>query len=167
MISTMFRTLAIATLVSLGAAACTTSQERPEASPLPAAKTTCNELVLTSGSSTLELVDRVLVPYSRTILGVEAEYEDDHGRSLMLISGGYLDDITEPYDNLQPAGTMQLGSGTADLLEGSFFGTPIAVAYRLGTDPPCSTLAAVAIGFSTEAFTELALEIELRKHESG
>lgn len=163
----MFRTLVIAALITLGAAACTREPQPPAASPLAAAKTTCTELVLASASSDLKLVDRVLVPYSRTLLGVEAEYEDDQGRSLLLISGGYLDDITEPYDNLQPAGTTQLGSGTADVFEGSFFGTPIAVAYLVGTDPPCSTLAAVAIGFSTEAFTELALEMELRTHESG
>lgn len=160
----MLRFLAAAALLGIGISACAPDQERPVATPLEAAKTTCDELVLANDAFGLELVDRVLVPYSRQILGVEATYEDDLGRRLNVVSGGYLDDITETYDDLQPAGTTELADATADVLEGSFLGTPITVAYLIGADPPCSTLAVVAIGFSPEEFVELARDMTLMEH---
>jgi hypothetical protein len=160
----MIRVVAVSMLITLGVTACAVAQDPPVATPLAAAKTTCDELVLAEESVDLVLVDRALVPYSRTILGVETTYEDGRGRTLTMVSGGYLDDITETYDDLQPAGTIRLVGETADLLRGTFLGTRIAVAYRLGADPPCSTLAVVGIGFSTEVFKELARDMTLRVH---
>lgn len=162
--SAMRSALVTVVLVGLGLAGCSTAQQTPVANPLTAAKTTCDELVIVDEPLGISLVDRVLVPYSRTILGVEATYEDDQGRTLTVVSGGYLDDITETYDELEPAGRIKLGDSNADLLEGLHLGVPIAVAYRLGSSPPCSTLAAVAIGFSTEEFVELSRAMTLREH---
>jgi len=160
----MLRILAVSTLLTLSIGACAATQEPPVATPLTAGKTTCDELVLPNDVLGLEIVDRVLVPYSREILGVEATYEDNLGRRLTAVSGGYLDDITETYDNLQPAGTTELADATADVLEGSFLGTPITVVYLIGSDPPCSTLAVVAIGFSPEEFAEIAPGMMLMEH---
>lgn len=163
----MLRFLAISTLLTLSIGACTAAQGPPVATPLTADKTTCDELVLANNAFGLELVDRVLVPYSREILGVEATYEDSLGRRLTVMSGGYLDDITETYDDLQPAGTTELADATADVLEGSFLGTPITVVYLIGADPPCSTLAVVAVGFSPEEFAEIVREITLTEHRTA
>ena len=161
----MQRALVTSLVIALALAACAMEQPQPEATTLAAAKDTCDELVFAGNSSSLTLVDRVLVPYSRTIFGVEATYEDDQGRTLILVSGGYLDDIIEAYDELEPAGAIELGGNAADLLEGLYIGVPIGVAYRLGSNLPCSTLAAVAIGFSSEEFAELVREMTLREHE--
>lgn len=160
----MLRFVAVSMLITMGVSACTAAEEPPRAIPLGAAKITCDELVLAEESVDLVLVDRVLVPYSRTVLGVETTYEDGRGRTLTIVSGGYLDDVTETYDDLQPAGTIRLVGETADLLRGTFLGTRIAVAYRIGADPPCSTLAVVGIGFSAEEFTEVARDMTLRVH---
>ena len=159
----MLRALVTSLVMAMTLAACATAQPQSETITLAASKTTCDELVLARDSTSLTLVDRVLVPYTRTILGVEATYEDDQGRTLILVSGGYLDDITEAFDNLEPSGSMKLGDVAADTLSGSFLGAPIEVAYRLGTDPPCSTLAVVAIGFSSEELVELARGMTLRE----
>jgi len=163
----MLRVAALGTLLSLVIAACAAPAGPPPATTETGEKSTCDELVFPAQSDGIRLVDRVLVPYTKRVLGVEAEYQDDQERTLTLISGGFLDDITEPYDDLALEGTVQLADATADVLVGSFFGSQITIAYRLGNDPPCSTLAAVAVGFSTEEFAEFARGMTMLKHGTG
>lgn len=80
----------------------TESQTPPTAASRPVEKTTCAEATFSELPAGWELSDCRLVPYGPALLGVEAKFEcpgDGEGRAI-LISGGYLDDVLEAYDDL-------------------------------------------------------------------
>jgi len=121
-----------------------------------AEKTTCEEIVPGWIPVGIELADRRLVPFSDTLLGVDAEYLGDDV-FLQFVSGGYLDDLLEPYDDLALLNTTRAGGEPADLLGGSFVGSPVfVVTWRASDlDPPCSTRAVVAVGLDQSDFEEI------------
>ena len=138
--------------LTLTCAACAPSRTMVS-STVPAGKETCDEVIATVLPEGMRLVDRNLVPYSRTLLGVEAEYEGT-GRNLSLVSGGYLDDILEAYDDLLPAGSADLLGGTASMLAGEYLDLSVRAALLTDTDvnAPCGTRAIVGVGFTEEEF---------------
>ena len=110
------------------------------------------------------LTDRVLVPHSRTLLGVEAEYDGPQG-SLTIINGGFLDDQIEAYDNLLPVDQIQvIGGHTADLFSGTFLGDPVLLATWKdpGLDPLCQLRAVVAVGLESAEFRTLIAGLGIR-----
>ena len=103
--------------------------------------------------------DRNLVPYSRTVLGVDATWSDASGaRSVEVLDGGYVDDITEPYDNLAPARDITLSGTHVTVLTDLFLNRRVYLGYwRVpGVDRPCDVHALVTIGLpATQAYAVL------------
>lgn len=115
----------------------------------PVSKTTCPEATLTSG---LQPLDRTLVPLGPQLLGVETTFGDDRW-TLRIISGGYLDDILEAYDDLTQVGSADVRGTSATLLTTTFLRDPVQVAvWHEDTDPPCDTHAIVAVGMTRGEF---------------
>ncbi len=141
-------------LIGLLAAACGTAETPP--STIAGAKETCEEVVLEVVPVGLSLSDRTLVPYSRTLLGVEAEYAGSAG-SVSVISGGYLDDHLEPYDDLEPLSERIVLGRDASVLAGSFIDAAVLVAVwkEPGLTVPCGTRAVVAVGLDEDQFHEI------------
>lgn len=141
-------------------AACSTQTLDESISPpstRPATKTTCPEATLTSG---LEPLDRVLVPYSNTLLGVETVWGTSNQR-IRVISGGYLDDVLEAYDNLAETGRTRIRNSEATVLETKLLEVPVQVAvWRENEDPPCDTHAVIATGLSAEEFNRQLTFVE-------
>ena len=153
---------ALLVALTLATVACTTA-EKTVSSTVPAGKDTCDEVIATVLPEGMRLVDRNLVPYSRTLLGVEAEYEGP-GRNLSLVSGGYLDDILEAYDDLLPVGTREMLGGSASLLAGEYLDQSVRVALSADADMivPCGTRAIVAVGFTQDEFEAILRGLTVR-----
>jgi hypothetical protein len=136
-------------------ASCSTAEtDTAQPAAEPGDKTTCEEIVPTLLVGDLELTDRVLIPYSRTLLGVEAEYEGSDG-VLTVVSGGFLDDQIEAYDNLLPIDDIPvIGGHTAELHSGTFFDEPVLMATWKdpGLDPLCQLRAVVTVGLELAEF---------------
>lgn len=144
----------LAVLVALSACGAPPSGETlPESRT--AQKTTCPEVTL---ASDLAPLDRKLVPYSADLLGVETTFGDGDKR-VRLISGGYLDDAFEPYDDMTEFGSMTIRNSEALLLSSSLLGKPVwAAVWREAVDPPCDAHAIIATGLSDQEFlTQLGL----------
>ena len=152
--------------LALATAACATV-ETTVSSTVPAEKVTCDEVIATVLPEGMRLVDRNLVPHSRTLLGVEAEYEGA-GRNLSLVSGGYLDDILEAYDDLLPAGRSDVLGGTASLLAGEYLDQSVRAALLTDSDAivPCGTRAIVGVGFTPEDFEAVLSGLTVRSREA-
>lgn len=133
------------------------------ASTRPAAKETCADVVWQPPRSlVLEQRSRELVPFTPTLLGVQSTWEGD-GFSVETVAGGYVDDVTEPYDNLVPTGTLALrGDPEASILHGSLQSRPVLlVLWRDGSQPaPCDVHAFLVEG--ADAATESVLVEGLR-----
>lgn len=101
---------------------------RAAASTRPAAKRTCPDVTwAVPASMGLERASRELVPFGPTLLGVQSTWRG-HGFTVETVSGGYVDDLTEPYDNLAPTGTLSLhGDPHAEVMHGSLQGSPVLV----------------------------------------
>ena len=143
-------TSALAAVAVLGACGSLgVDQAAPTPPTRPAAKSTCPEATLTSE---MEPIDRVLVPYSDTLLGVETVWGTEDKR-IRLVSGGYLDDVLEAYDDLEESGRTELRDSEATLLRSSLMDVPVRVAvWREDVEAPCDTHALIAIGLSDEEF---------------
>lgn len=92
-----------------------------------ATKMTCPDVQLTLPAS-LHLVptSRALVPFSPVLLGVEATFSGRGGLFVETLSGGYVDDITEPYDDLHVTGHRSVaGDPSAEVMRGSLQGSPV------------------------------------------
>jgi len=150
------------------AATACAAPEREVSSTVPSGKVTCDEVVATILPEDMDLVDRSLVPYSRTLLGIEAEYKGA-GRNLSLVSGGYLDDIMEGYDDLLPAGSRDLLGGRARLLSGAYLDRSVRAALVTETDAivPCGTRAIIGVGFTREEFETVLSGLTIRSREAG
>jgi hypothetical protein len=99
---------------------------RPAPSTRPATKTTCPDVAwIPPASVHLEQSSRELVPFSPTLLGVHATWLGD-GITVETVSGGYVDDLTEAYDNLHVTGTLPLRSDPgAEILRGTLQDSPV------------------------------------------
>ena len=119
------------------------------ASTRPAVKVTCPDVGWAPPPElALEQTDRELVGFGPTLLGVETTWAGT-GLTVRTVAGGYVDDLTEPYDDLAVAGAVSVSGGIeAEVLRGSLQGTPVlAVLWR---DPvqqvPCDVHALLAVG---------------------
>lgn len=119
----------------------------------PADKATCEEIVPGWVPQGVGITDRRLVPLSQELLGVEAEYRGDVGY-LRLVSGGYLDDILEPYDNLKVVASGTVLGDRAEISEGSFVGAPVYAAtwHAPRLEASCATRALIAVGIPESDF---------------
>jgi hypothetical protein len=115
----------------------------------PAWKTTCPDVTWTPPPS-LGLVQsrRDLVGYSPTLLGIDTEWTNDQGVSVESVAGGYMDDITEPYDDLAQTGTIPLPNAQADVLHGTLQDTRVMVVIWRDTtiQAPCDVQALLVLG---------------------
>jgi len=94
----------------------------------PAWKITCSDVEWDPDPSVrLTRTSRQLVGFSPTLLGVETTWAGD-GFTAETVAGGYIDDLTEPYDDLQPTGSLTLTDGVkADVMHGKFQGVRVVV----------------------------------------
>lgn len=118
-------------------------------------KDTCPQAVLRSVPPGMVLSRRDLVPFSADLLGVEATYRDPTGdRVVRLLSGGYLDDLTESYDDLHVTGEHVVAGTSTPVLAGSLLSQSVRlVAWRDGvSQPPCDLHAVVASNLSSIDF---------------
>lgn len=121
-----------------------------------AEKATCDEVTLDSEYPPL---DRRLVPYSSTLLGVETEWGHD-SKHILVVSGGYLDDIFEPYDDLELYTTADVGGFDAELLNTVLLNrTVFAAVWRTAESSPCDAKAIVATGLDEPEFERLLGDI--------
>jgi hypothetical protein len=102
------------------------------------------------------LVNRNLVGYGPATLGVEEDYASD-GATLRIVSGGYFDEITEPYDTVQPVGTVPVRGADAEVLAGPYQDSIVHIALwrEPGLDTPCDAHAIVATGVTEQRFFSL------------
>jgi hypothetical protein len=152
--------LAAITCVEITAAcAFDDAQRAPATSQVsPAARgTTCVETILGFVPDGLHLGRRDLVPYSPTTRGITKQYEPANGgddRTITVVSGGFLDEVTEAYDNLEVGPTRVLLGQRLNVMIGSVLDTPVRVViWRLdGTESPCDVQAIVATNLSETEF---------------
>ncbi len=124
-----------------------------DVTPTQAARVTCPEPETTHTRPTLELADRELVPLSESTYGVESTFGTDE-RGFMLVSGGYLDDVLEAYDDLQKVGEAAVRGVDADMLAGTFVrpDDTRAAIWREPDEPPCDAHALVAWNLTAKQF---------------
>ena len=124
----------------------------------PAAKETCPDVRWTPPPSLgIEQTHRELVPFTPTLLGVHAVWAGD-GVTVETSAGGYVDDLTEPYDDLSPAGSMTLAHGVeAEVLRGHAQEAPLLVLLwrEPGVEPPCDVHAVLMTGADNTVQTQL------------
>lgn len=165
--SVTVRRLSLLTMLLIGLASCGT-QEGSQPT-VPADKATCEEIVPTVLVRDIELTDRALVPLSRTLLGVEAEYEGTEG-IINVVSGGFLDDQIEAYDDLLPVDDISvLGGHRAELQSGTFFGEPVLLATWKdpALDPLCQLRAVVTVGLDLAEFRTILAGLGTRTPTRG
>ena len=129
----------------------------------PAAKETCPDIRWTPPPSLrIEQTHRELVPFSPTLLGVHAMWAGD-GVTVETSAGGYVDDLTEPYDDLNSAGSMTLADGVeAEVLRGHAQEAPLLVLLwrEPGVEPPCDVHAVLITGAHAAVEKELLARLE-------
>lgn len=153
-------------LLILLAPSCATNE--PSSPTVGGGKDTCEEVVVERVPTGMSMADRTLVPYSSTLMGVETEYESSTS-FLAVISGGYLDDHLEPYDDLEPIGERNVLGRRASVVAGSFIDAAVlaAVWEEPGLTVPCGTRAVIAIGMETAQFHEILDALASRQPGSG
>lgn len=78
-----------------------------------------------------------------------------------LVSGGYLDDVLEAYDDLEPIGALTVRGSNATLLAGDFLDQPAHAAYwREAAPAPCDAHAVLARGLSSAEFQQVLKGVE-------
>ena len=124
----------------------------------PAAKETCPDVAWTPPPSLrIEQTHRELVPFTPTLLGVHAMWAGD-GVTVETSAGGYVDDLTEPYDDLSSAGSMTLAHGAeAEVLRGHAQEAPLLVLLwrEPQVEPPCDVHAVLITGADPTVEREL------------
>lgn len=136
------------------------SQGTTASAPTPrreASKETCETPRLTRLPAGLEARDRELVPLSSTLLGVEATFDDGNRRSVSVISGGYLDNVLEAYDDLSVVNRLNTTVGRLTVLEGTLLNDTVRAAYWRQTDVavPCDVRAVFAVNVAEPAFARM------------
>jgi hypothetical protein len=118
----------------------TTGAAEATASTRPAAKETCPDVVWNPPPSVpLVPSSRELVPFSPTLLGVSTTWAGD-GFEVETTSGGYVDELTEAYDDLHVTASLSVAPDVeAEVLRGTFHDVPmLLVVWRdPAAEPPC------------------------------
>ena len=124
----------------------------PTAATRPATKATCPAPSLPADSG-FELVDRTLVGFGPTTLGVEEAYERD-GATMEVVSGGYFDEVTEAFDTLEIVGKASVRGGDADVLAGPYQDSTVHIALwrEPGIEVPCDAHAIIVTGVTEQQF---------------
>jgi len=100
---------------------------------------------------------RELVGVGPTLLGVQSTWTGNDV-TVETVAGGYVDDLTESYDDLRTVGTRDLSGGsTAEVLAGQLLGESVlVVAWRdASQEVPCDVHALVITGADVAVQTEL------------
>ena len=143
---------ALTALLLIVTSACGSSQpvhERTAAATRPAAKVTCPDVHwIPPPEPAVEQSSRELVGFSPTLLGVHTTWTGA-GITVETVAGGYVDDLTEPYDDLTVTGQMTVAGGIdADVMRGTLRGNPVlTVVWRDPAEPvPCDVHALLVVG---------------------
>lgn len=136
-----------------------------------AAKNTCAQAIVTKVPSGMELSERELVPFSSTQLGVNSVFSDITGaaepsarsRRIEVVSGGYVDELTESYDDLRPTETVSVTGQPVTLLAGSFLSSTVNVVIwrQRGVAPPCDVHAVLATNLSKQQFKAVVKSVRV------
>jgi hypothetical protein len=137
----------------------------------PAAKNTCPQAIVTKVPSGMELSERELVPFSSTQLGVNSVFSDITGaaepssrsRRIEVVSGGYVDELTESYDDLRPTETVSVTGQPVTLLAGSFLSSTVNVVIwrQPGVAPPCDVHAVLATNLPKQQFKAVVKSVQV------
>jgi hypothetical protein len=122
----------------------------------------------------MHVSDRELVPFSATQLGVQTVISEVSPRSaarsrrIEVISGGYLDDLTEDYDDLQIVGKRQIGKQRATLMTGKLLRNFVkfAVWQEDGAATPCDVHAVVGTNIPTKDFDAVLASVRIKQPSS-
>jgi hypothetical protein len=135
----------------------------------PAAKSTCPQAVVTQAPGGMEVSERELVPFSSTQLGMNTVISDTadaagpsaRSRTIEVVSGGYVDELTESYDDLRPVGTISVAGQPVTLLTGSLLSATVKVVIwrQPGVAPPCDVHAVLATNLSNQQFKAVVASI--------
>lgn len=148
-------------LLSAAGCAAGTGQAASEAAAAPdrpAAKKTCPDVAWDPPPS-LHVVQtsRELVGFGPTLLGVRSTWAGD-GFTAETVAGGYVDDLTEGYDDLQVTASLTLEHGAeAEVLRGRMLDAPVLVAVWRDTieEVPCDVHALLVTGADVAREEEL------------
>jgi hypothetical protein len=137
----------------------------------PAAKNTCARAIVTKVPSGMEVSERELVPFSSTQLGVNTVFSDTTGaaepssrsRRIEVVSGGYVDELTESYDDLRPIETVSVTGQPVTLLAGSLLSSTVNVVIwrQPGVAPPCDVHAVLATNLSKQQFKAVVKSVRV------
>jgi hypothetical protein len=128
------------------------------ASSRPAAKETCPDVVWEPPAALhVTPTSRDLIGFGPTLLGVDTTWAGD-GFTAETVAGGYVDDLTEAYDDLQVTGSLSLGRGIeAEVMRGRLLGDSVLVV--VWRDPalavPCDVHALLVTGADDAVEQEL------------
>ena len=136
----------------------------------PAAKSTCPQAFVTRPPSGMHVSERELVPFGPTQLGVNTVISDATGtaeppsRMIEVVSGGYVDELTESYDNLRPAGTVSVMGQPASLLAGSLLNSTVKLVIWREPEvaPPCDVHAVLATNLSMQQFKGVVKSVRVK-----
>jgi hypothetical protein len=137
----------------------------------PAAKSTCPQAVVTQPPAGMEVSERELLPFSSTQLGMNTVISDTadaaepsaRSRTIEVVSGGYVDELTESYDDLRPAGTISVTGQPVTLLAGSLLNATVKVVIwrQPGVVPPCDVHAVLATNLSMQQFKAVVESVRI------
>jgi hypothetical protein len=106
----------------------------------------------------MEMSHQELVPFSSTQFGVKTTFTDPTGtRMIELISGGYVDEVTESYDNLLVEGTREVAGAAATILVGTLLSVTVRVVLwqSPNTAEPCDLHALLASDLPRDQFDDV------------
>jgi len=102
--------------------------------------------------------NRELIPLSSTLLGVQSSFANPDGaRTVQVISGGYVDDIAEAYDNLRPTRSAEVLGSRVTVLTTDFMNRQVWLGYwrQSGVARPCDVHAVISRGLGEAEFREV------------
>jgi hypothetical protein len=119
----------------------------------------------------MDVSERKLVPFSSTQLGVNTVISDASGtaepsspsRMIEVVSGGYVDELTESYDDLRPVGSVSVTGQPVSLLASRFLTSTVKVAIwrQPGVAPPCDVHAVLATNLSRQQFKAVVESVRM------
>jgi hypothetical protein len=144
------------------------SRQPPIQSKRAATKVTCPQAVVSRPPRGMHLSDRELVAVSSTELGTRSlitEAGKSGNRQLEVISGGYVDDLTEDYDDLRVVRQTTIAGESGTVLAGSLLSTSVElVVWReQGVAAPCDVHAVVASNMGSSDFRSLLTPVRVER----